>query len=97
VQAAADKERYLKEMAQHVTGAALSDKAVAAEVPVPQAEVADSQPKIVEIQASTNQSSSTKRKAPVVSKASADLLAKFMKKKQKVEVQQNTSPTAGPK
>ncbi len=84
------EERYSKEIAQYFTGPDFIDsKLVAAEAVVvqtaePRATVAESPPKSVETQAScSNQSSAKKRKTPAVSRASADLLAKFMKKKQK--------------
>ena len=92
LKAAVDKERYSKEMAQYTTAAAGSDNETVAADPVEaQAAVAMAETVVAEspqistqAQAITNQSSAKKRKTPVVSKASADLLAKFMKKKQKV-------------
>lgn len=95
MKAAVDKERYSREMAKYLTEAELFDnKSVAAEAVVDQdvkvqATVAESLTK-----SCTNQSSAKKRKTPLVSKASADLLAKFMKKKQRVSTEiQNNSTT----
>ena len=83
--AAADKERYSKEMAQYFPGPdVIHNKSLAADVAV--AQTAVSRATVVEspLKSLETQASAKKRKTAVVSKASADLLAKFMKKKQKI-------------